>query len=243
MKNKLIKINSILFFILTIFICLFSNTKVQATLLDISGEFMITSCKRYDYRTNLGDDKYTVLPKYEGYTLYCINPGQRFDLVENITKSEIQELIDRGYVFTKSCGCFDVDLPDKGHTLPYYKQVGRGSLTNAVAYIVTAGGTEWTLGKQRALWQTHLMGLDGGLITKYSNNHDNDYSDEGYEQEARNYDAFMRALNPQVMATSTNNTLTKIDQISQQYTVGSFSINYTNGTYDGLTFGGISNMY
>ena len=243
MRNKFIKINSILFLALIIFICLFSNTKVQATLLDISGEFMIPTYKRYDYITNRGDKKYTVLPKYPDYTIYCNSPGQRFDFVQNITREQIQALIDRGYVYTKSCGCFDVDLPDKGHTYPYYEQAGRGSLTNALAYIVTIDGTEWTLGKQRAIWQTHLMGLDGGIINKYSNNHDNDYSDEGYEQEARNYDAFMRALNPQVSATSTNNTLTKIDQISQQYTVGSFSINYTNGTYDGLTFGGISNMY
>lgn len=242
MRNKFIKINSILFLALIIFICLFSNTKVQATLLDISREFMIPTYKRYEYINNHNESKFTVLPKYPGYTIYCTSPGQRFDFVENITREQINQLIAAGIQRSVQCGCCG-DLPYKGHTYPYYKQVGRGSLTNALAYIVTINGTEWTFGKQMALWQANLMGLGGGIITRYSNHHDNDYSNEGYEEEARNYDAFMRSLNPQVMATSTNNTLTRIDQISQQYTVGSFSINYTNGTYDGLTFGGISNMY
>lgn len=239
MRNKFIKINSILFLALIIFICLFSNTKVQATLLDISGEFMIPTYEKYYYVNNRNESKFTILPKYLGYTIYCTSPGQRFDFVQTITREQINELKAAGIQRSVECGCCG-DLRYV-HTYPYYNKVGSGSLTKALAYIVTIDGTEWTLEKQMALWQANLMGLAGGIITKYSNLHDNDYSNKGYEKEARNYDAFMKSLNP--IATSTNNTLTKIDQISQQYTVGSFSINYTNGTYDDLTFGGISNMY
>lgn len=47
----------------------------------------------------------------------------------------------------------------------------------------------------------------------------------------------------QISITSSNNTLTKIDQTAGRYTVGAFSVNYTDGRYEDVTFGGISNMY
>lgn len=237
MKNKRIKVSIIIFIALITFICLLGNTKVQAKLLDKTEEFMVSTCKRYEY----GNGKYTVVPKYNDYTIYCTNPGARCDFVQSITLQEINNLINQGYRFTISCGTL-ADLPDKYHTYPYYQKSGSGSLTNALAYIVTIDGTEWTLEKQLAMWQMVHLGLDGGIITRESSYHDDDYSGKGYEEEARNYNVFA-GLSKNLTVTANNNTLTKIDQTTKQYTVGSFSVNYTNGTYGNVTFGGISDMY
>ena len=237
MKNKRIKVSIIIFIALITFICLLGNTKVQAKLLDKTEEFMVSTCKRYEY----GNGKYTVVPKYNDYTIYCTNPGARCDFIQSITLQEINNLINQGYRFTINCGTL-ADLPDKYHTYPYYQKSGSGSLTNALAYIVTIDGTEWTLEKQLAIWQMVHLGLDGGIITRESSYHDDDYSGKGYEEEARNYNVFA-GLSKNLTVTANNNTLTKIDQTTKQYTVGSFSVNYTNGTYGNVTFGGISNMY
>ena len=55
MKNKRIKVSIIIFIALITFICLLGNTKVQAKLLDKTEEFMVSTCKRYEY----GNGKYT----------------------------------------------------------------------------------------------------------------------------------------------------------------------------------------
>ena len=62
MKNKRIKVSIIIFIALITFICLLGNTKVQATLLDkpYGQEFMIPSCKRYEYTNKKGENKYSV---------------------------------------------------------------------------------------------------------------------------------------------------------------------------------------
>lgn len=246
MRSKTIKISVIMFIAFIAFICIFSNTKVQATLLDkpYGQEFMIPSCKRYEYTNQKGENKYSVLPKYPGYTIYCTNTGARFDFVQSITKSEIDHLL-KTYKRSRKCGCFG-PLTDEGHTYPYYQKSSTGSLTNALSYIVTIDGTDWTLEKQFAVWQMSNMKLDGGIVKIGSDYHKNDYSGKGYEKEARNYDAFVNALaqnGAQISITSSNNTLTKIDQTAGRYTVGAFSVNYTDGRYEDVTFGGISNMY
>lgn len=123
MRSKTIKISVIMFIAFIAFICIFSNTKVQATLLDkpYGQEFMIPSCKRYEYTNQKGENKYSVLPKYPGYTIYCTNTGARFDFVQSITKSEIDHLL-KTYKRSRKCGCFG-PLTDEGHTYPYYQKV------------------------------------------------------------------------------------------------------------------------
>lgn len=120
-----------------------------------------------------------------------------------------------------------------------------------MAYIVSDEPIgKWSEDKQRAMWNlrdsTDANGepLDGNIIVG-----DADSKNDGpssLDQEAidyAEYDGLVRdkGLQP-TDKTDINSVYTKVNQDTQEYIVGPFSIDYTNGIYGEIAFSGISEM-
>ena len=123
---------------------------------------------------------------------------------------------------------YDGDETNNIYTFEY-----NSKLTPGEAYVVSDEPIgEYSDKKQEALWA-----LDG--TTSGSGN--------SLYQEAVDYEKFddivrqQNGLNPEDK-TNLDSVKTKVDQKNKEYTVGPFTVEYTEGTYGDLTFGGISDM-
>ncbi len=205
-----------------------------------------------------------------GRELYCIKYGMNFSIpgYNYYTVDEARKKFEGGKQGGyESCGCGPT--PERGRrTYPILECVGNhndmadpygGTYYPEVAYILTYAPTgEWSNQKQEALWETD-----------YS---DSFYDYNGIEKEQkdpaptsialyqesmlyRNFHSRMTeaaeavgqtdpdtTMNPQDY-TDYDNVNVSVDTIDEELIIGPLSIDYINGEYEGITFGGISDIY
>lgn len=166
-------------------------------------------------------------PHNPGYQIYCIEHGQPADIMlYDLTKAAAESY--NGYSWTKSCGTDETPLKGKKSTT-FYTTRSHGNLSPALAYIVSSSSS-YSDEKQNAIW--NALG-QGGIA-------------QPLNQEAKNYEDYAKkvegkGLNP-TDKTNLNDVTAKINQTTQEYIVGPFQIDYTNGKYGNIAFSGISNM-
>lgn len=126
-----------------------------------------------------------------------------------------------------------------------WKEAGTTNLTEAMAYIVSDEPIgEWSEKKQHAIWNLHGSGLDNGLVEE--NTHATTSSSE-LDQECRDYAEYDKKVRPENGLkpddlTKIDDVITKVDQESKKYTVGPYSVKYTEGIYGNIAFSGISKI-
>ena len=269
MKNKIIKIGIFFAIILLTIFTIYQMNKYE-TINSYAKETNLKALENtgigtlapgepdpnaYSYHTNTGiweaiyGQNSFNLPIYGDFQIYCINPGSPLDYDYELLYDEAKAL--EGKTYQKDCGVC-AEKPHNGEmTPPRYVPVETGELPPAIAYIVSDEPIgQWSEDKQRAMWNlrdvTDANGerLDGGLIIG-----DADSKNAGpssLDQEAidyAEYDGLVRdkGLQP-TDKTDINSVYTKVNQDTQEYIVGPFSIEYTNGIYGEIAFSGISEM-
>ena len=194
----------------------------------------------------------TFLPSYGSYQIYCIEPGGLFVWSETIKYQELMAMV--GDKYNSAHGC--ADTPREGdYTRPMFIATGGvRTLPEGVAYIIsdTPIGA-WSLEKQRGIWNlrdTYIDGYgraDGNINVSDAEPWQNNGGPSRFDKEAVDYikyDLSVRdkdGLNPEDK-TNIDSVYTKVNQDTSEYTVGPFNLTYTKGTYNNVTFGGISNM-
>lgn len=197
----------------------------------------------------------------DGREFYCVNYGVRFhkageDLrIETALKYGDMDGNKKQWPRTHD---YCRDFEHEGEiTYPYMHCVGRhydlidpnGEYHPDLAYILTYPTLgEWDDLKQNAVWATDFAKARG----KHTG-----ISAEGQAlyQEALRYEEFFdktanaegaSTTDPNIDAkdeTDLDEVRTLVDYEAQTLTVGPLSIDYINGAYDGVAFGGISDMY
>ncbi len=242
MKNKVIKITIL----------------ILMTLLTISGlsSFNYTEGKSYGHLNIGGFEAREMkndwrIPTNGSPYLYCIEPGSPMDYTSTISYSEA--LAEDGKQYT--AGCWHASEPKKGRiTYAQYRVSGSGSLSPAIAYIVSDSPSGYTKEKQKGIYHSKNYYTKDGkradwnlVIGSGTSSHD-DGAPTKYDTEAIDYGNFMIDIEgnnnkiAQSNNTQKNKVYTKIDQTTQKYTVGPFNISYINGTYGNVTFGGITGV-
>lgn len=123
--------------------------------------------------------------------------------------------------------------------------VSTTKLTEAMAYIVSDEPVgKFSAKKQQAIWGLHGSGLDDGLVEE--NTHATTSSSE-LDQECRDYAEYDKKVRPEnglkpEDLTKIDDVITKVDQNSKKYTVGPYSVKYTEGIYGDIAFSGISKI-
>ena len=194
------------------------------------------------------------IAKLPGYQIYCINPGSPIKFDYQIRYADALKLVGKSY--TIDCGQCAEKPNDGEKTPPVFVPVGTYDLPVAAAYIVSDEPIgEWSVEKQRAIWNLRDETIHDGKDDSYEVA-DGDMivgsgtsSNSGpsiYDSEALDYaefDSLVReqGLNP-TNNTNTSDVTTKVNQKTGEYTVGPININYTNGIYGDIAFGGISEI-
>lgn len=186
------------------------------------------------------------IPTLAGYQIYCIEPGGQLRYKYQIRYDEALTLEEKQY--SSDCIFLDghADTPREGEmTPPVFFPEGVKKLSPAAAYIVSDAPIGiFSASKQRALWNLRESGLDEDMI-RGSGKSEHD-GPSGLDTEAKDYadfDAKVRdvGLQPEDL-TDIDEVTTKVNQSTNEYTVGPFTINYTNGVYGNIAFGGITNI-
>jgi len=198
------------------------------------------------------DEEYD-LPNGTGFAdnFYCIKCGTSLICRTNsITYPDALKL--NGKEYTSGCGCAQTPREGQYTGSVYVPSGGLQELSPAPAYVISDAPLGiWTPEKQYALYLLHNEGKDGGLVIRSEgSSHYNDpgvqAGGEALKKEAVDYlDFDQKVRNTGLKPTDTTDLArveTKVNQNTDKYTVGPFSITYTEGTYGNLTFGGISNM-
>ena len=202
-------------------------------------------------------------PTLDGFEIYCIQPNSsllwnydiRYDerYNGNYSAKEYEAHVPGGGIKPYISAHYHASKVGNGYqTLPVYEVESKGKLSPAAAYIMSADPMgEWTEEKQKALWNLRKNGLDDGLvigdgISKFDGPSIYDENAakyaEYYEKIMQNRDAGKPALDPK-NNTDTNDVYMKVDTGSGTYTVGPANVSYTKASYDGITFGGITEIY
>lgn len=203
----------------------------------------------------------TGLADANGREFYCVNHGTRFHRADETLR--IQTALKYGDMNGNKKKwprthdyCRDFEH-DGEITYPYMHCIGRhhnlidpnGEYHPDLAYILTYPTLgEWDELKQEAVWATDFArarGKDYGIGAE----------GQALYQEALRYEEFFdktanaegaSTTDPKIDAkdeTDVEDVRTLVDYESQTLTVGPLSIDYINGAYDGVAFGGISDMY
>ena len=226
----------------------------------------------YSYKVNTGTFEAientgppAYVPLYGGFEIYCIYPGAHISYRHDIRLSEARELEGKTYqlpcrfrqvptienIFPEE---YCASTPQDGATTPpVFEPVGgEQDLPPAMAYVVTIADLDtWTLEKQRAIW--NLKGsstsqggtADGGLIEGDSEGVGGGASP--YDQEALSYAEFDSQVRPEgglapVDVTDESALYAGVNKIDKEYIIGPFTIDYINGIYGNVAFGGISEI-
>lgn len=122
----------------------------------------------------------------------------------------------------------------------YYSVDGTREATPEEAYIVTypaPGVNDWSEEKQYAMWGSSMSNNSATPPTSET-------SDKILAEAAKygefNPDQMSQMANP---TGSGNNVKVSVAQNPKEYIVGPFTMNYGNGQYDNITFGGVSKAY
>ena len=184
------------------------------------------------------------IPIYGGFQIYCIEMGGQIRYEGTISYAEALAMVGQKHYASHGCA----STPRNGEkTWPVYKEAGTGPLSPALAYIVSSSGS-FSLDKQYGIWNMGAAGLDGGLMI----NHGTD-GGSSFDAEAPAYADFDSKVNgiglqpddTTIYGDSNKNPdalHVNVDSAQKEYTVGPYSLNYTNGIYGSVAFGGISDM-
>lgn len=211
---------------------------------------------RYSYHTHTGtwealnhtgDPAYVAT--YGSFQIYCINPGAPIKYSYDMRYADALDLV--GDEYTSRCGCARTPYQGKV-TPPVFKEAGTYSLPPAAAYIISTSGS-WTLDKQRAIWNLRgetiyngsnntYVAADGGMIIGSADSHSSGPS--SLDKPAQDYAEYHylvagKGLQP---VDATGNVTAKIDQNAGKYILGPLKVDYTNGIYGNIAFGGISEI-
>ena len=199
--------------------------------------------------------------KYTGRILYCVEHGPGTHTgEETLHMTTALRYGDRNgnrIVWPKTHR-YHRDFEHNGEeTYPYFECVGKHTDLmkdgkEDVAYIITyPPANEWNVEKQYAVWRS---GINSGRTLSSS---DQERDPEAYEKseiiynEAQKYKTFHEKTHENggesdlkiKNETNENNVRTSVNQTQQKYVMGPISIDYNYGVEDGVTFGGISDMY
>lgn len=179
----------------------------------------------YSYNINTGEweaiyGSQRDVPIYPGFQIYCMEYGLINNWEYQIRYNEALKLVGKKY--KKECGQH-AETPNVGDTTPpVYKPAGVYTLSPAQAYVVSDQPIgAWSDEKQEAIWALSKGGT-------------NDYAK--YDPQVRN-----KGLKP-TDKTKIDDVYTKVNQDTEEYTVGPFNMTYTEGIYGKTTFAGISEM-
>ena len=208
------------------------------------------------------------LPVVRGFDLFCIEPGAHITWTDTqLTLEEALEMVGDTYESSHFCAQ-QPRLGDK--TYPIFEPKYTKELPTTAAYIVSDPNTSqyggWTWDKAVGLWdlRDHKVQLeeedgtireedgDFGLIvgdkeSDYAAGHESHLDEEAIKY--GNFDYKVRDKGMQPKNITNYGTLDEkgdvevyVDRESKKYTVGKFKLDYTSGEYEGIAFGGISNM-
>lgn len=191
------------------------------------------------------------VPTYGNFQIYCINPGVPIRISDwKIRYAEAKAL--EGKTYSSGYGC--ASTPRVGQkTPPVYTPEGTATLPSAAAYIVSAPPVgQWSLDKQRALWNLRDSTVHNGATDSYESADGDLIIGDGngaasgassLDAEAQNYAEYHSnvagsGLQPSISDSST----VKVNQNSGKYTTGPMTLNYAQTIYGGIAFGGIADM-
>lgn len=187
-----------------------------------------------------------LIPWNKNFQIYCIEIGGNvycYDGQDGCTKySTMKSYI--GNNTYKACAFTSHASNPRGYAAvsrTMWKSVETGILPAVTAYIVSYSDS-WTPDKQYAIWNN--IDYEEGLVSFDKNSLNQGHS--RLDQESIDYskhDDKVRkdGINP-ANKTDINSVLTKVDQQTQQYTVGPFKMTYNECIYGNVAFGGISKM-
>lgn len=122
----------------------------------------------------------------------------------------------------------------------YYSVESTREATPEEAYIVTypkPGVNEWSEEKQLAIWGSSMS---NNSATPPSSGDSDNILAEAAKYGEFNPDQMSQMANP---TGSGDNVKVSVAQNPKEYIVGPFTMNYGNGQYDNITFGGVSKAY
>ena len=182
-------------------------------------------------------------PIYGGYEIYCDEYGNYEPPFKEGNIEYTEALEEEGKEYTKRHGC--PSLPKNGkYTSPQFFPMGGGTLPPAMAYIISDEPVgSWSEEKQRALWNLKGTGLDNGIMHGGTNK----LGSSIYDQEARDYADFDDQVRDNGMQpkdlTNMDDVYVHVNQNTNEYIVGPFTLDYITGIYGNIAFGGISDMH
>lgn len=171
--------------------------------------------------------------------IYCAQKGAHFSRLFDHTYESIVEYVknNNGKVTHAACG-----KPEDAITYAYYKVDSTRKATPEETYILTypvnGDYNGWSKDKQYAVW--------GSTLSNNSSTPGQSSESQKILDEARNYGDFaeneMSKMN--IPSGSGDNVKVSAAQNPKEYIIGPFpGLNYGNGDYGDITFGGISKMY
>ena len=174
-------------------------------------------------------------PTRAGYQIYCIEQGNKADVFLGSYSKEAIEDIEGPHVADEFNSCLKSKYGkyDKKYSTTFFIHNRTEDLPASEAYVVSEAPIgKYSTEKQEAIW--YLKGQWSGRKSALMQEAE-DY--EKFDEEVRKNDG----LNP-TDKTNLDEVTTKVDQNNKTYIVGPFSVEYTEGTYGNITFGGISDM-
>ena len=198
-----------------------------------------------EYETQLSE-----LPNLEEGDCYLNHKWWYLHMKNPPTSSHVG-LLGKEYVYS-----WPTILAPIGHPAGYYYTPVKWTagqtkeLSPALAYIVSDGGdNKWSKDKQQALW--NLAGTENkkytGDLSIEEATHESKQGQSSLTPEAKDYSDYDDIVRPNnglqpKDSTDVDNATTKVNQTSEEYTVGPFKLSYTNGIYGNVAFSGISDM-
>ena len=170
--------------------------------------------------------------------MYCAQKGAHFSRQFEYTYEGIAQYVNtyNGQVTQHDCG-----KPEDKVSYAYYKVESIRDAAPDEAYIVTypVGGNYdgWSREKQYAIW--------GSSLSENSATPGQSSASQQILDEAGDFKDFTQNEKPKMSNAngSGNNLKVSAAQNPKEYVVGPFTLNYGNGDYGDITFGGISKMY
>mgnify|MGYP005763206159 CR=1 FL=1 len=165
------------------------------------------------------------IPAYGRFQIYCTHHGVAADVLDwDLRLAEALALDGKTYGPTTPP---HAETPHEGEkSTTFYTIAGTSELLPWQAYVVSDEPINaYSDEKQEALWGIHNSLYQEAM----------EYADFDNKVRPAN------GLNPED-ATNLDDVKTKVDQNSKEYTVGPFIMNYTEGEYGDIAFGGVHEM-
>ena len=225
-------------FIVMLFASLIFSGSVQALINDEFDTLLQQPAEFYVPIYSMGDDP-----------IYCVQYGNAERFKDGkISWEEALRVLDNPKAFGKKGEHGEHKTQTKYEnqfTDPHYIPGNSGTLSPAMAYIISEKPFDaWSEEKQIAIWNLLGSGLDGGLVHGGVNTL---FGESEYDQPARDYAVHDDLVRPNGMQpndlTDMDDVYVHVNQNTNEYIVGPFTLDYISGIYGNIAFGGISDMH